>query len=60
MAEVRGSRTHLSRFAGTHAALKAGEDTGLHPPPNIKKSSPKTIGELEFRQIKPAHYPAFL
>ena len=43
MAEVRGSRTHLSRFAGTHAALKAGEDTGLHPPPNLNYKFPERL-----------------
>ena len=32
-AEARESRTHLFRISGTHAALKAGRDTGPHPPP---------------------------
>ena len=33
VAEARESRTHLFRIRGTHAALKAGRDTGPHPPP---------------------------
>jgi len=32
-AEMGASRTHLPTFKWEHAALKAGRDTGPHPPP---------------------------
>lgn len=37
-AEMGVSRTHLPTFKREHAALKAGRDTGPHPPPTGKET----------------------